>query len=489
MRTAQSGATIGHMIPPDTSTTPKPRVQTKATRDCPADHLADLIVVPDASTVVGFLERRVGRGARGDQRRQRVHPRPPAGRPDRAVRLLAAGARSSMSITTTTPRTESKKMPTTTAPPRAKRGTLTLPAPFLLAAFKRLKGVAATRSAVRAWSGVMITSDGRGRVTLEATNGTVSVLVPVPGVKGAKLQALVELAALETAVGAMKHPTVNLKVEDNGKALVVAGGRRTMRLPQLNHNDFCPPVFKAVGKQIMDLAATDAIRVLKPALAFVSKDETRPILTGVAFDVAGRTVYASDSYRLGMFPYKTTSRWKATPIVPAQAIEQAIRHPADRIVLTVAEDKRTAAIEVGAGVIYMVRLIEGQYPDWRPLVPDRWEYQATARRDDLQAAAAFVNHAIPHKNPLQITPSKDTLHLHGNTPGGPKADEPVAATWKGEPMKDPYGLNPDFLRQALAALEPRRGGKLTIQMISPLRPVMVTGCDGKAMLMPIRLNV
>lgn len=385
------------------------------------------------------------------------------------------------------PTTSRKSTMPTTAAPRAKRGTLILASDVVLAACKRLKGVASTRSPIAAYRGVMITSGPR-LTTMDATDGQLACRVPV-STKGTALEVLVSLVELETAVRQIKADHVEIRMD--GDRLQVAGGRRTVRLSQLRKADFIHPAFVTSGKKIVHLPVAEAARALKPALAFASKDETRPILTGVCLDVGQRMVVATDSYRIGMFPIKMTARSKDRLNVPAAAIAQAIKHPADQFKLTVQDGKgprQTCSIEVGNGVVYKAVLIDGKYPDYTQLIPDRFEHEASVLRDDLAAAVAFVKTAVGYRDAVKIVPSKGTLHLYGSTPDGPHADEPVPANWKGKPMADAVGLAPDFLAQTIAALEPLRGERLTVQMISPLRPVMFTGRDGKAMVMTIRLN-
>lgn len=398
-------------------------------------------------------------------------------------------------------------MPTKTKSPAARkpaavkpaRGVLQLQTRDVLEAIKRLKPIA-HGTGIQAYSGVMITSNGRGQVTLDSANGEQAVRVPVAGV-GAKMEALVAVAELETAAKAIKHPTLDLKV--SGRDLQVVGGRRTVTLPGLRKEDFAHPTFSMPGKLILNLDGDSARRVFRPALPFVSRDETRPLLTGVMIDVSGRMVYATDSYRLGMFPVKSVSRQNVTLVVPRLAITEAVRHPTDLFMLTWHEQANKAGqvtIQVDGGVRYVTRLIEGRAPDYRPLLPDKFDVTATVDGDDLRAAVEFTATACRRNAPLRIDVRKDELHLVGKgAPEDPTADEPVPATfggkWKLAPNSEgvhvgqELGVNPDYFREAIKVMEPLRGGKLRLHLINPLRPFVLEGRDGKALLMPIRLNV
>ena len=122
-----------------------------------------------------------------------------------------------------------------------------------------------------------------------------------------------------------------------------------------------------------------------PAAAFVetinrvarsaSRDETRPILTGILVSASASELrmVATDSYRLSV---KETSleapldgEFEAT--VPARALQELARisQSADAEELSVSVRANQIVFEIGGDVLSS-RLIDGQFPNYRQLLPD-----------------------------------------------------------------------------------------------------------------------
>src|ERR671920_2320712 len=138
-------------------------------------------------------------------------------------------------------------------------------------------------------------------------------------------------------------------------------------------------------------------RVLVPAAAFVatvakvarsaSRDETRPVLTGILVSASGDELrmVATDSYRLSVKETRLESALEAgfEANVPARALEELgrlVRDDVEQIRIGVRSNQ--VVFEVG-GVALSSRLIDGQFPNYRQLLPEAYEHELTASREEL----------------------------------------------------------------------------------------------------------
>jgi DNA polymerase-3 subunit beta len=129
-----------------------------------------------------------------------------------------------------------------------------------------------------------------------------------------------------------------------------------------------------------------------------SRDERGPILTGVLLEVSreGLTMVATDSYRLSVRELPATADQEAKVLIPERALAEVGR-------VASAEEKGQAELFIGesqatvrVGTLTLTsRLIEGEFPNYRQLLPERYESQLTGSRQQLVDAVRRVGTARP----------------------------------------------------------------------------------------------
>jgi DNA polymerase-3 subunit beta len=223
-----------------------------------------------------------------------------------------------------------------------------------------------------------------------------------------------------------------------------------------------------------------------------SRDEVRPILTGVLFQAEGTTLtmVATDSYRLSV---KHTQLEDAlpTPIeanVPARALRELARiisqEGAKEVAMSLA---RNQAVFRAGDVVLFSRLIEGQFPSWRQLIPESFEHEVRLPREELLEVARRIGQLAQRNAPLRFAFAEGELTVAAETPEVGDASESVPAPYSGEPLE--IAFNPQFLIEGLESVE---GEELVMKLSSPLRPGLLEPVgdeDFSYLVMPIRLNV
>jgi DNA polymerase-3 subunit beta len=276
---------------------------------------------------------------------------------------------------------------------------------------------------------------------------------------------------------------------EQGDIELTAGSAR-FHLRTLSAEDFPRlPEFEGEG---VKLPAGPLAATIDLVARAASRDEVRPILTGVLLhaESATLTMVATDSYRLSV---KHTELERALPApieanVPARALRELARIIAqegpDDVSISLA---RNQAVFQAGSVVLFSRLIEGQFPSWRQLVPESFEHEVRLPRGELVEVARRVSQLAQRNAPLRFAFAEGELTVAAETPEVGDASEALPAPYSGEPLE--IAFNPQFLIEGLESVE---GDELAIKLSSPLRPGLLQPVgreDFSYLVMPIRLNV
>ena len=200
---------------------------------------------------------------------------------------------------------------------------------------------------------------------------------------------------------------------------------------------------------------------------------------------------ATDSYRLSVKETRLDAPLEGSfeANVPARALQELTRivqhGGADELAVSV---RANQVVFEAAGVVLSSRLIDGQFPNYRQLLPDAYEHELQLAGDgDHRGRAAHLAAGAEERAAAAgvLGGRADGVGAHARRRRG--ARDACPSRSQGEPLE--IGFNPEFLRDGLEALE---GGDVLLKLISPLRPGLIQAADGSGfqyLLMPIRLNV
>ena len=218
----------------------------------------------------------------------------------------------------------------------------------------------------------------------------------------------------------------------------------------------------------------------------------RPVLTGVFVAASGTemTMVATDSYRLAVKRTELESELggEIDANIPARALRELGRILSSEGVeeATVSLLPNQAVFQAGA-IILTTRLIEGQFPNFRQLLPESYEHDVRLPRTDFLDVTRRVSQLAQRNAPLRLSFAPGELTVAAETPDVGDAEETMPAAFEGEPLE--IGFNPEFLKEGIESVE---GEEVLLRLISPLRPGLlqpVEGEDFRYLVMPIRLNV
>ena len=174
--------------------------------------------------------------------------------------------------------------------------------------------------------------------------------------------------------------------------------------------------------------------------------------------------------------------------VPARALQELARiaQATEAEALSVGVRANQVVFDVG-GAVLSSRLIDGQFPNYRQLLPDNYEHELRLSSGELTEVVRRMSMLAQKNAPLRLSFRDGEVTVSAQTPDVGDASEALPVPFQGEPFE--IGFNPEFLRDGLESVDT---GDLVLKLISPLRPGLIESADGTGFLyliMPIRLNV
>jgi DNA polymerase-3 subunit beta len=347
---------------------------------------------------------------------------------------------------------------------------------------------ASTRSAVQALSGVQVLAENGG-IELRATDMEIGLRVPLAGEIIREGSVVLPARLLVDVVRALPGDEISLELRPSEQDVEIVGGTATFHIRTLRSEDF-PPFPQPEGERV-EVPGDAFVETVTKVARSASRDETRPVLTGILVSAAGEELrmVATDSYRLSVKETRLEAPLNGSfeANVPARALQELTRIVQHESAETLAVSVRANQVvfEVG-GVVLSSRLIDGQFPNYRQLLPDAYEHELRLSGSEITDVVRRISLLAQKNAPLRLAFTEGELTVSARTPDVGEARETIPVPFTGEPLE--IGFNPDFLRDGLEAVE---SGDLLFKLISPLRPGMIEAADGSGfqyLLMPIRLN-
>jgi DNA polymerase-3 subunit beta len=368
---------------------------------------------------------------------------------------------------------------------------LSLSTADLLAQLQTVTRVASTRSAVQALSGVMISAPGDTSPELLATDMDIGLRVPLEAEVSRPGSAVLPARLLLDVVRSLPADQLTMELRSAEQDVELICGPSTFHLRTLRAEDF-PALPTPSAENRVVLPAPAFVETVNRVARSASRDETRPVLTGILMSASGTELrmVATDSYRLSVKETALDSPLDGSleANVPARALQELVRiaQQAAHDSVAVSVGQNQVIFEIG-DVVLSSRLIDGQFPNYRQLLPESVEHELRLASAELTDVVRRISLLAQKNAPLRLSFSEGALTVSAQTPDVGEASESIPVPFHGEPFE--IGFNPEFLRDGLESID---DDELTLKLISPLRPGLIespdTG-DFVYLIMPIRLNV
>ena len=346
-----------------------------------------------------------------------------------------------------------------------------------------------TRAATQALSGILISSS-EGGVALAATDGEMGLRTALEAEVEGTGAILLPGRLLSELARSLGDESVEIELRESERDVEIRSGGSSFHLRVLPSEDF--PNLPEPGDEPLKIPAAALAETVDLVAPAASRDDMRPVLTGVLVTAAAgeMTMVATDSYRLAV---KRTALEGAIggeleANIPAKALRELGRlvsaGEVDEVAVSLLPNQ---AVFTAGPILLNTRLIDGQFPNFRQLLPESYEHDVRLPRPEFLEVVRRVSQLAQRNAPLRLSFAQGELKVSASTPDVGDAEETMPAAFDGEPLE--IGFNPEFLREGIESVE---GDEVVLRLISPLRPGLLQPVDNedfRYLVMPIRLNV
>ncbi|MCW2605623.1 MAG: dnaN [Frankiales bacterium] len=359
------------------------------------------------------------------------------------------------------------------------------------------------RPPVQVLLGLLLEAEG-GSLAVSGFDYEMSSRTVVDAATDEEGRVLVPGRLLADIVRSLPSAPVEMRTEA-GRVVLTCGPAR-FTLPTLQVDDYpaLPAMPTTAGSLESDVFAAAVAQVAVAA----GRVDTLPQLTGVRVEIEGDqlTLAATDRYRLAVRTLSwnpTDSSVSAVALVPAKTLADTAKALTGGPEVTLALSSGSAGDGMigfeGAGRRTTTRLIDGEFPKYRALLPDTSAATAevatapfveAVKRVQLVSVVAARNAPV-----VRLSFSADGVVLEAGGQDDAQASERLECVWEGEPMS--IAFNPSYLLDGLSAVD---SDTTTLSFTAPSRPAVLTGAKDtgaggagspasyRYLLMPVRLS-
>src|SRR5213592_2893954 len=340
------------------------------------------------------------------------------------------------------------------------------------------------RANVQILSGVLLRAEA-GRLNLAATDMELSLRSSLEAQVDGDGAVVVPGRLLVDLVRLLPDSEVTIEHRGDENVVRVISGSSSSTLHTYAAEDFPRlPDLDTVGTFTVDRESL--LETVSRVARSASRDESRPVLTGilVRFEAGKLVMAATDSYRLSV---KETALSGDIPeleaIIPARALAELSRiaQTGDTVELGVQDNQVVFAAD---DVWLTTRRIDGQFPNYKQLLPETFEHELTLPRNELLDVVRRVGVMVQRTSPIQLRFAEGELTVFARTQDVGEAKESMPVQFSGDPLE--IGFNAEFLREGIETMVE---DEIRLKLISPLRPAVIEGGDADPtyLIMPIRL--
>lgn len=348
-----------------------------------------------------------------------------------------------------------------------------------------LKGVS-TRSTLPVLSGILITAE-RDRINLQTTDLEVSIQYSAPALVEEEGRSVVPGKLFSEIVKNLPDAAVHVRVEE--EQAFITCDTSSFSIKALNPDDF--PGFPAVDvQQRIDIPFSQFASMVKRVSRVVSRDESRPILTGVLVTLESGLLrmVATDSYRLAVTEATLNSAADDfQAVISGSFLSEIASLPKTEanISLALAENQIVVTCQ---DTVFINRRIEGNFPNYKQLLPDTYVTRATVDVDHLVAGVKRASLMGPSSSPVRfdLNVASQTTQISAASQDIGSAQETLACEIEGEDIE--IAFNYAYVLEGLAAVG---SDEVYLEVQSSMKPGIFRAPAPENylyLIMPVRLS-
>ena len=341
------------------------------------------------------------------------------------------------------------------------------------------RGVSA-RSTIQLLGGILLQAGGEA-IKLSATDMEISIQTSAPAEIEEEGRVVIPARIFNDIVRSLPAGRFSLEYDSSGGTVRLAAGENEYRIRAYAADDFPQlPGFEAAGS--FRMSGEVLVDTVEKVSRSYSRDETRPVLTGIliSFEDSRVRMVTTDSYRLSIKEAElatTVVEGSREAIIPARAMQEVARifSGSEEEEIEVALDQNQALFRIG-DVLFGTRLIDGNFPEYRRLLPTSFEREISVNREELIGTLRRVNLFAQRQTPpvpVSLSFSEGSVEVIVRNGEIGEAHERLQATSEDEFL---ISFNPGYLLDGVSAIDSE---KVLFKFNEALKPgLIVPGANG-----------
>ncbi len=359
---------------------------------------------------------------------------------------------------------------------------------ILVSAISIASRTVAQKSAIAALEGIHVKAGMK--LHLSGYNLETGITVSIPADIETTGECIFPARLFFDIIRKLPDETVSISVSE-GYQVSIQCGISSFTIAATSAEDY-PELPDVEYENYISLPQKELKAMISGTIFSVSENQARPIHTGCLFEVSGDeiTCVAVDGYRLAMRSYRPETPLERTMkfVVPSAAlkeVEKILGDTDEEVRFTLGS--KHISFEIGEATL-VCRLLEGEFLDWRRVVPTGNPIKLVADVGSLTSSIERVGLIISEKlkSPVRCKFGQDSADFQTMTAIGSAHDVcPVA----GDGQDLEIGFNCRYLLEALRAVPSQ---EVTLELSNGLSPIVLTPCSEQEhysyMVLPVRLK-
>lgn len=360
----------------------------------------------------------------------------------------------------------------------------------LLHGLQSVQNIVSSRTTLPILSNVLLRA-GENKLEFTATDLDVTIACSVEANVKKKGASTIPVKRFFGIVRELTNPEIELEVDEKNVCSVRAGAS-FYKINGLSADEF-PPIQTLKDDKKITVPQEKFKGMLRKTSFAISTDESRYVLNGIYISLKEHkmTMVATDGRRLALVDEEVdipeTSQGEF--IIPTKTVNELGRLLVEKGELEIRFGENQASFTLnddkGFSILILSKLVEGNYPNYRQVIPSETKERIGLPREEFLAAARRAQIMTSDKaNSVKIAVSRNNLAITANSPEVGEARESLAINYKGKEMA--IAFNPAYLIEPLNALTE---DEVFLELIDELSPgVLKINGPFLYVVMPMRLS-
>jgi DNA polymerase III subunit beta len=335
-----------------------------------------------------------------------------------------------------------------------------------------------SRSTIQLLGGILLEA-GDGALKLSATDMEISIQTSSPAEVEEEGRVVIPARIFNDIVRSLPGGRFSLEHDASGGTVRLVAGENDYSIRAYAADDF-PQLPGFAAEDSFRMSGEVLVETVEKVSRSYSRDETRPVLTGIliSFEENRVRMVTTDSYRLSIKETElatTAFEGSREAIIPARAMQEVARifSGSDEEEVEVSLSENQALFRIG-DVLFGTRLIEGNFPEYRRLLPTSFEREILVNRDDLISTLRRVNLFAQRQTPpvpVSLSFSEGSVEVLVRNGEIGEAHERLQAT-----SEDDFfiSFNPSYLLDGVSAVDSE---KVLFRFNEALKPGLIVPGD------------